>query len=639
MEMRERLDRLHENTAELAACFLEPSKDNKGYVCPCGHGSGTARKAGQKNAGDGIRFTAEGRWHCFSCGRHGDIIELYQYKHGVPFNTAVAELEAFLGILPEVKEPAPQKKTKSPEDVKREFESLDFSSLTAAFRGISPETLAAHGAKLCKAFKNPLIAGTYNGPREAVAFPTSGGCYFVRAVDHKDNERTDKWDIGGKMPFNLEAMKGGRPVFITEGVIDALSIIEAGGEAIGLSGTDGINAFVTALKESPFPNGFLIAADNDEPGKVAADTWAKAIEAAGASCKVLDVAKLYAGAKDANEALQADREGIAHRIAEINATEMQIINPWAAGVTDLIGNVEGGAYEPIPTGIKCIDKIMGGGFVTKQLVILGAAPGMGKTAISQQLTETMAMNKADFTAMYFCFEMAREQLQARSISRLLHGKGVDLSPLEVMRGKYGWREGVKLYQDKIAGKVAYFGLGSGLHTSGLDELLRLMQDGVKYNTMTGRPAPFIVVDYLQLIDVEGKDEQEGLKVVVERLKEFAIKNNTVVIGIVANNRESNKSGGVSMYAGRGSSSIEYGADVVMGLAYTDLLDKRETVENNNRRSLVITKSRFFQQDARADFDFNGKYSEFSPVDSYGHPVSRKEERAINSLFDMKPRAR
>ena len=641
MDMKERLRRLHENTEGLAQFFLERAKDGKGWQCPCGHGSGEAEKKDGKNYGDGIQFTATGRWHCFSCQHKGDIVEIYQYKHGggLPFTKAVEELEGFLGILPEVKPSAPAKVGKSPEQVKAEFSKLIFSPLEANFRGISPETLARYGAKMCKAFRNPLIAGTYHGAREAVAFPTSGGCYFVRAVEHSDNERTDKWDIGGKMPFNLEALKGGKPVFVCEGVLDALSIIEAGGEAVALSGTDGIKAFVAALKESPFPNGLLLAADNDEPGQKAAAGWKRAIEGAGASCKVLDVAALYAGAKDANEALQSDADGLQHRVAEINAAEMQVINPWAAGVAALVDNVEAGVYEPIPTGIESIDTLMGGGFVAKQLVILGAAPGMGKTAFCQQLTETMATSKADFSAMYFCFEMAREQLQARSISRLLHGRGIDLSPLEVMQGKMGWREGVKMYEQEIAGKVAYYGLGSGLHSSGLEEVLALMREGVRYNALIGKPAPIVVVDYLQLIDVEGKDEQEALKVVVERLKEFAIKHNTVVIGIVANNRESNKAGGVSMYSGRGSSSIEYGADVVMGLAYTELLDKREEVEHKNKRSLVMTKGRFYQQDARADFDFNGKYSEFIPVESWGHPASRKDAREYDALFDMKPQAR
>ena len=627
----ERLQHLHDNTETLATFFLEPSKDKRGYICPaCGHGSGTNKKK-DKNTGDGLTFKG-GRWHCFACGKKGDIVDLYQLKHGnIAFSQAVDELETMLGVAPPPAPPKKQEQGKSPDEVKAEFNALTFSPIEQEYRGISPETLNAHGGRLCDAFTNPLKAGTIHGPRAAMTFNTAGGCYFVRALEHKDNERCDKWDIGGKQPFNMEALHQGRPVIVVEGVIDALSIIEAGGEAVGLCGGGGLAPFVEAVKGSPSPNGILLAGDNDEAGASFNKTWEKALRAAGIECKVLDVAALFGGAKDANEALQQDREGLKHRLAEIYAAEMQIMNPWAAGTSSLVESIENNSYEPIPTGIANIDKALGGGFMPKQLVILGAAPGRGKTALAQQIAESL-----DRTAIYFCFEMAREQLQARSISRLLHGRGVNLSPLEVMQGKLGWRDGVKLYQQEIAGKVAYYGLGSGLHSSRLEEMLHVMQQGMKYNASIGRPAPVIVCDYLQLVDVDGKDEQEGLKVVMESLKEFAVKYNTVVIGIVANNRESNKSGGVSLYAGRGSSSIEYGADIVLGLAYTELLDndKLEAPTDKKKRSLVMTKGRFYQQDARADFIFNGAYSEFVPVDSWGKVESKAESNTIDSLLQL-----
>ena len=428
-------------------------------------------------------------------------------------------------------------------------------------------------------------------------------------------------------------------MFVCEGVIDALSLIQAGGEAIGLSGTDGIGAFVNALKETPFPNGLLLAADNDEAGEKAGKRWQEAIKAAGVDCEILDTKALFDNEKDANDSLIKDCDGLRHRIGELLAHKAEKRNPWAAGVTGLVESIESGGYTPIPTGLESIDSMLGGGFIAKQLVILGAEPGKGKTAMLQWLAETMARNKQDFSCMYFCFEMDRGQLQARSISRLLHERGWDLSALDVMQGKYGWREGVKAYEKEIADKVAYFGLGSGLHTSELDEVLQIMKDGVSYNLSIGRPVPFVVVDYLQLVDVKGKDEQEALKIVMERLKEFAIKYGTVVIGVTAHNRESNKSGEVSLYSGRGSSSLEYGADIVMGLAYTELLanKKLETVQDKSKISLVMTKGRFNKQDARADFRFNGKYSEFVPVDEWGQPVGKKEAAGINSLLGFEPR--
>lgn len=637
-EMGRRLEQFHTKAAaeRLAACFLEPSKDKRGFICPCGHGEGLAKKKGrEKNTGDGLTFDNRGYWHCFSCQRKGDIVELYQYQHnGVSFKDAVAELEALAGIAPPAPPTPPAKQGKSPDQVKAEFEALTFRPYSIAARGISPETFARYGVTFCEKFINPLKAGTIHGPRRAIVFPTADGCYFVRACEHDEREQTDKWDIGGKEPFNIEALQGNMPVFIVEGVIDALSIIEAGGAAIGLSGIDGIKKLLPHLKEIPFPNGLLIAADNDEPGRKAATDWKKAIEGAGASCKVVDVSKLYEGCKDANELLMEAPERLKNNIAEIYASEMQIINPWAAGIESLLENVNTGVYEPIPTGIESIDAMLGGGFMAKQLVIIGAPPAMGKTALNQMIVETMALNNPDFTAMYFCFEMSRDQLQARSISRILHRQGVNLTALEVLRGQFGWQEGARIYREAIAGRVAYFGMGNGLHSCRLEDVLHQMQEGVRYNTFMGKPAPFIVIDYLQLVDVDGKDEMDAIKATVARLKEFAVKNNTVVIAVAANNRESNKSKEVSMYAGRGSSSIEYGADIVLGLTYTEFLEKKEVAEDKRRRSLVVTKGRFIGQDTRADFEFSGRYTDFAPVDTWGTAPAAADEDAINDLLGI-----
>lgn len=610
----------------LAGAFLDTAQDHKTFVCPkCGRGG-----AGSKHK-DGLKLGAGGLFGCYSChAKGGDIIDLYQLKTGVDYKTAVNELGTMAGYLPKVEPPKDTRKTA--EQVRAEFRQLGFTPIQEDFRGLSKETLNNYNVKHCQQFKNPLRAGTYNGARQVIVFPTSGGNFFVRAYEHKDNERCDKWDIGDKTPFNLAALKSGRPVFVCEGVIDALSIIEAGGEAIGLSGTNGIGGLVAALKETPSPIGLLLAADNDEAGRKASAEWVQELKKIGVDCEVVDSARLYGDKKDANEALQADKQGLSRRIAELMTNKASVINPWAAGIAGLIRGVESGDYTPIPTGIPCIDNLTAGGFRPKQLVVIGAPPAMGKTAICQWLVENMAEKKDDFSAMYFCYEMAREQMQARGASRLFHREGGSLSALDIMDGRLNWRECIDLYSRKITNKVAYIGLGSGLVSAELKELVRKIQDGVKYRAMMGQPAPLIVVDYLQLITAGRKDETEDLKVIMGELKRIAVQYATTVIAVVANNRESNKAGGVSMYAGRGGSSIEYGADITLGLAYTEDVDEVDVI-HKDRRSLVMTKGRFYSSDSRVDFIFNGRYSDFTPVESMGaRAVNKKESAAIESLL-------
>ena len=619
-------EQLKANAENLARGFLDEARDHKSFECPkCGRGG-----AGSKHR-DGIKLGAGGLFGCYSCDfKGGDIIDLYMGKNNVDYKTAVSELGAMMSLVPpaaQVKKPAP---SKTAEQVIAEFEQLPMVDMPKAYRGISKETLNRYGVKYCQKFINPKIAGTFKGARKAVVFPTSNGRYFVRACEPKQTELCDRWDIGGKEPFNLAALKSGRSVFVVEGVIDALSIIEAGGEAIGLSGIDGIGGLVSALKSSPSPNGLLLAADNDEAGAKGAAVWASKLKEIGVECEVVDTAKLYGGKKDANEALQSDSKSFRQRVAELSTHEAAVVNPWAGSFSGFVERIAGGDYKPIPTGIKCIDDLLGGGFVAKQLVVIGAPPAMGKTAFCQWLVE-----KTGKAALYFCFEMARDQLQARGISRVLFEHGKDLSAMEVMQGRGCWREGVELYKQEIAGNVAYFGLGSGLHSSDINEMLRIMQDGVKYRASIGEPSPLVVVDYLQLLRAGGKDESENLQAVMERLKEFAVRNGTVVIGIVANNRESNKAGGVSMYSGRGGSSIEYGADIVLGLTYTEILDQQEEVTHKDKVSLVMTKGRFAQKDSRVDFTFDGRHTTFIPAETWSKPVPKKQQREISSLLDFK----
>lgn len=308
-----------------------------------------------------------------------------------------------------------------------------------------------------------------------------------------------------------------------------------------------------------------------------------------------------------------------HPVAPPIIRKAEPINPWAAGVSDLIESVEANDYDPIPTGIATVDEMLGGGLMRKKLYLIGAAPAMGKTALTQQLAEHLVIRNPDVSVLYFCFEMPRAELQARSVARLGHSKGKNLSHMDILRGKTGWREAVEDYQKEIGGRVAYFGLGSGLMNTDIASMIAIIKQGVEYNKAHGLPAPFIVADYLQLLNVDGKEEQEAMKAAMAQLKTIAVEHRAAVIAVVANNRESNKSGEVSMYTTRGSSSAEYGADVIMSLVYTESLRDQE-VTDIKKRSLKLTKARAFNPEGMAHFTFDGRYMEFAPTTETGEVI-------------------
>ena len=71
-------------------------------------------------------------------------------------------------------------------------------------------------------------------------------------------------------------------------------------------------------------------------------------------------------------------------------------------------------YIGIPTGISALDKVIGG-LYKSDLIVLGARPGMGKTAFALNITRNVAINSRK-TVCFFSLEMSRDQLAQRMLS-------------------------------------------------------------------------------------------------------------------------------------------------------------------------------------------------------------------------------
>lgn len=78
--------------------------------------------------------------------------------------------------------------------------------------------------------------------------------------------------------------------------------------------------------------------------------------------------------------------------------------------------IDEGTTPYVRTGIKALDKLLGGGMVQGGLYILAGRPGMGKSALGIAIAEYVAntAGKVD----YFSLEMSREQIIARRLSAI-----------------------------------------------------------------------------------------------------------------------------------------------------------------------------------------------------------------------------
>ena len=281
------------------------------------------------------------------------------------------------------------------------------------------------------------------------------------------------------------------------------------------------------------------------------------------------------------------------------------------------------AYKPIQTGMQSFDSILGGGFSPQSLVMIGAAPGMGKTTLCQQIFETMATNGHEI--IFLNLEMSREQLLARSISRAAAKAGTNVNPSQVMRG-YSWSEQQKKavyaaaqkYRSTIAPRMSYNPDGTG---AGVDSIIETLNNALDAARRRDTPAPVVVLDYLQLVQAkERQDPQEAIKAAVKALKDYAIEGHTVACAILAFNRSSNAAGKVTLESGRDTSAIEYSADTLLGLNYTGLEDGSKDIKNLDelqqesprRVTLKLMKNRMSEAGKKLLLQFDGATSTFTP---------------------------
>lgn len=315
-----------------------------------------------------------------------------------------------------------------------------------------------------------------------------------------------------------------------------------------------------------------------------------------------------------------------------------------------MGKIQTEAYKPMRTGMSAFDNLLGGGIMKQSLVILSAAPGTGKTTLAQQIFETMAKDGND--VVFLNLEMSREQLLARSVSRIIKRNGGTLTASGVLQG-YSWTdkqrrqatEAATEYRTRIAPRMHYNPDGC---TTDLQSITEALTREAETAIAAGKKPPVVVLDYLHLVTSAQREEQsEIVKKTVAALKDYAIKYDTFVFCISATNRTSNQRGTISLESGRDTSAIEYTADIALSLNYAALHDKTklpmprkdddgnvipgsteyQTADANNpdhmeylqkqqpRQMLVqVLKNRMNEPGGKLYLAFDAAYSKFTPID-------------------------
>lgn len=233
-----------------------------------------------------------------------------------------------------------------------------------------------------------------------------------------------------------------------------------------------------------------------------------------------------------------------------------------------------GKLRGVPTGFRDLDAKLAG-FQDSNLIILAARPGQGKTGITLNIAQYIAV-KMKMPVGFFSLEMSREEL----IDRLLVSQA-DIDAWKLKTGKLDDKDydRIGLAYGELAEAPLYIDDTPGLSITEMRTKARRLQmeHGLK----------FIVVDYLQLMHGRSVDNRvQEVSEISQSLKNLARELKVPVLAIsqlsrAVENRGTRKPQLADL---RESGAIEQDADVVMFLY-------REDPENIEQVILDVQKHR------------------------------------------------
>jgi replicative DNA helicase len=328
-------------------------------------------------------------------------------------------------------------------------------------------------------------------------------------------------------------------------------------------------------------------------------------------------------------------------------------------LTDVKAKVSTGEladYEPIPLGMAPLDRMLGGGIRPGELMLIGGAQGTGKTTLALQMARNVAASGQAYV-LYVNFEHDDADMLNRLIaleSVLPHLPNTKPSTgavkitdvrSEVIRSyARAGDEAIDLSKnprlkpalDRIAryGGNLFFLRGSATASTveNVRELIRLHRE------QSGEQRILLIIDYMQKVPQipEPPSESEKVTYVVNGLKDIALTEKIPTIAIVAADKEGLKAARLRNHHLRGSSAINYEADIILILNEKYQIVAKVNIEFNPYQAqrfrdwVVVSIEKNRSGADNVDVEFH-KHFDFSAFDPTGRPVQEKliEERLYN----------
>lgn len=292
-------------------------------------------------------------------------------------------------------------------------------------------------------------------------------------------------------------------------------------------------------------------------------------------------------------------------------------------VKRVIEEIRARGPEPeLPTGIKALDEAIWG-LHRKELCIISARPGEGKTSMGLQIARNLVAH--DKKVLFLSFEMTKEQLVERLLIQLTQADAWDLR-----RGKNveAFVEKVKEYDDFF--KSANLRVMDNIGRTAV-ELKHTMN---KIQEITGGVPDLLILDFIQQIRSEGDmKKNEAIEEYLQTLKDFGKEFNMANLILSQNNREGAKgkrSLPPSLEHMKDSASLEELADCVL-MPWWQELGTEEKPEGT-KYWICIQKQRYGTPGQRIPVNFVKEKLTFTDVED---TVAGWKPSALENLLSDK----
>jgi replicative DNA helicase len=293
-------------------------------------------------------------------------------------------------------------------------------------------------------------------------------------------------------------------------------------------------------------------------------------------------------------------------------------------MVDLIKHQEEIKANPdavIKTGIRELDE-KNGGFMPGNVVVIGARPGVGKSAFMGQMAMNMARNKKKVGII--SLEMSNNEIAGRLASL---DSGVDFQ--RIYRNLFQDEREQQKFYDRISSDT--INLPIYVSDSTRVNTIDIRSKADKLKAKHGLDILFI--DYLQLISADqpkNKTRENIISEISRSTKIMAKEMKIPIIILCQLNRESTKRTGDSRYPVlsdlRESGAIEQDADVVMFLHrdwISGITENEQGQSTENTADLVVRKWRNAEPNLHVALGFDGPRMKFifNPQGTGWRPMS------------------